>query len=301
MNPSLHQLHAFVRVYRQRSVAAAAREMHLTSSAVSLLIRQLEDTWNTRLFDRSTRSLHPTTAAEEAIVLAERLLVDAEQLNTSMRAVAKLAQGRVRFAITSSLAFTVLPAILQRFSREYPGIEVVILDVGPDRLVPIVLSGEAEFSLGVATVNSSKRADINLTTLFTDRLCVICLKGSPLASYKVIEWAQLASHPTISLRIGSDLRAVINEAMARANRKFEPTYEVSLFTTSLAMTARGLGASILPSHLLPMFDRPSLVAVPLAAPVVKRTIAVITRSGRSLSPAAQRFVEVTQSAISQAA
>ena len=63
------------------------------------------------------------------------------------------------------------------------------------------------------------------------------------------------------------------------------------------MTAHGLGASILPTYLVPHLGYPSLVAVPLVSPVVRRSLSIVTRSGRSLSAAARSFVDSAKAVV----
>jgi len=77
MNVTLRQLRAFTSVYRTRSITRAARELGITQSAASLLVQQLESQLGIKLFDRSTRSVQPTLAADEAFHSAERMLSDA--------------------------------------------------------------------------------------------------------------------------------------------------------------------------------------------------------------------------------
>lgn len=71
MNVTLRQLRAFTGVYRTRSITRAARELGITQSAASLLIQQLETQLGVKLFDRSTRSVQPTLAANEAFLAAD--------------------------------------------------------------------------------------------------------------------------------------------------------------------------------------------------------------------------------------
>jgi DNA-binding transcriptional LysR family regulator len=294
MNATLRQIEAFVRVYRLGSLTRAAGEMHLTPSAVSVLVRQLEHTWQARLFDRTTRALRPTEAAVEAVPVAERVLGELQRLGSEMRDLSKLRRGRVTFAATASVASSLMPAIVKRFVAAHPEIDVVIQDVAPDQLVSRVRDGHAE--LGIGTVNAPGD-ELRLDKLCTDRMSAICVRGSGLARRRRITWAELRDHPTISVRRGGDIRMLIDAALARARRRFEPTYEVSLLTTSLAMTAHGLGASILPPYLVPHLGYPSLVAVPLVSPVVHRTLSIVTLRERSLSPAGRRFVEMAKAVV----
>ena len=72
MIPTMRQLEALVLVYRLGSITKAAAELRVTQSAISLLIRQMEDNFQLKLFDRTTRALHPTPACKDAIPVAER-------------------------------------------------------------------------------------------------------------------------------------------------------------------------------------------------------------------------------------
>ena len=117
--PTMRQLRAFAAVYHLRKVSAAAEQLAVTQSAVSLSLRQLEDGLGARLFERTTRTLEPTQAAHEAIVLAERILRDADTLGAGMRELAALRRGRVALAITPTLAELLLPEALLRFRERH--------------------------------------------------------------------------------------------------------------------------------------------------------------------------------------
>ncbi|MCP3374781.1 LysR family transcriptional regulator, partial [Bradyrhizobium cajani] len=109
MNVTLRQLRAFTGVYRTRSITRAARELGITQSAVSLLIQQLEIQLGVKLFDRSTRSVQPTLAADEAFHDAERMLSDAQGLSRRMRDLAQARAGRVAFLASAGAASALLP------------------------------------------------------------------------------------------------------------------------------------------------------------------------------------------------
>ncbi|MFX8301171.1 LysR family transcriptional regulator, partial [Acinetobacter baumannii] len=83
--PTMRQLEALVLVYRLGSITKAAAELRVTQSAISLLIRQIEEKFQLKLVDRTTRTLHPTAACREAIPAAERILSGARGLAQHMR------------------------------------------------------------------------------------------------------------------------------------------------------------------------------------------------------------------------
>lgn len=291
INPTLRQIEAFVLSCRLGSITAAAGRMGLTQSAVSILLRELERNLDARLLDRSTRSLRPTEAGLDMLPRAERMLRDRDLLVHSVQAMRDVERGQLRFAVTAAVASALMPAALARFSRAHSDVEIAMQDVAPDQLATKVLNEEVEFSIG--TVNANAR-DLMLETLISDQLCAICRREEPLAARATLDWEDILAEPCISVLPGTSIRELIDGTLARKGRKLTPHWEVAFLTTALSMTAHGLGISILPGYLVPHLQYPSLVAVPLRNPVVRRNLSVIWRSGRSPSPAARKFVDLVK-------
>jgi DNA-binding transcriptional LysR family regulator len=292
INPSLRQIEAFVWTCSLGSITAAAARMSLTQSAVSVLIRQLELGMGTKLLDRTTRALHPTAAGREVLPRAQRLLRDRDSMMNAVKGLADVAHGKVSFAVTAAVASALMPAALAQFSRQYPGVEIAMQDVAPDRLVAKVLAEEVEFSIG--TITSPPR-EIAQETLISDQLSAICRRDDELGRRDEVSWDEVLRAPCICVGPGNGIRELIDATLARKGKKIVPAWEVAFLTTALSMTAQGLGVTITPSYLVAYLQYPMLVAVPLRNPVVRRNLTVISRSGRSLSPAARRFVDLLKS------
>src|SRR4030095_8310254 len=101
MNPTMRQLEALVLVCRLGSLTKAAAEMRVSQSAVSLLIRQREKHFQPRLFDRTTRAVHPTPACKDALPIAEGILAGARGLARHMRDLIEIKTGRVTVAVSA--------------------------------------------------------------------------------------------------------------------------------------------------------------------------------------------------------
>lgn len=294
MNPTLRQCDAFVLACEIGSITGAAERMGLTQSAVSVLIRQLEAALGARLFDRTTRALRPTAAGREALPAAQRILRDRDLLVTTLRGVSEKKRGRVSFAVTAAVASALMPAALQAFRAEFPEIEIDMRDVAPDQLVPKLLAEDVEFSIG--TVTSDPR-EFTLETLVSDRLSAICRRDSPMGRRRELTWDEVLRVPSISVAAGSGIRTLIDATLARRGKRLTPAWEVAFLATALSMTAQGLGISIMPGYLVAHLQYPTLVAVPLRDPVVRRNLTAIWRAGRSLSPAARSFLDVAKNMI----
>jgi DNA-binding transcriptional LysR family regulator len=291
MNPTLRQLEAFVLVYRAKSITRAANELGLTQSAVSILVRQLEALFGVRLFDRTTRAVHPTPAATQAYLAAERILGDTTGLARQMRNIAESREGRVVLVASAGAASAVMPRILAEFRKTNPAIEIEMYDVAADQLLSSLLGSDAEF--GIGSIEGATRG-ILIEPLLRGQLCAIGRKVGRFAAKRQLSWDELVDFPTIMMRRNTLIRLQIDEALARQGRSLSPTHEVSLINTALSMTAEGLGLSILPSHMLPAQQFPKLIAKPLMRPSISRQMSLIRRADRSLSPAAERFVSIAR-------
>lgn len=286
---TLKQLRAFVAVYKLRRLSTAAAQLYVTPSAVSVLIRQLEEELGVRMFDRTTRSLQPTSAAEEIIETAERVLRDIDSLSAGLEDLSALRSGRVTVACTPTLAEVLLPPVVHAFGQLHPHIYVNIDDCAPDQFVKRLLGEHADFGIG-----TPDRADagVQLDRLISDHLSVVCRADSPMAARKSVRWKDLDGVPIITIRPGFGVRPLTDQSAARAGIRLNVSREVSLLSTALWMTSCGLGPSLMPAAYVRYSRDPQLVARPLTGPRVSRDIYVLVKEGRSLSPSAQQFVQV---------
>jgi DNA-binding transcriptional LysR family regulator len=289
--PNLRQLRAFRAVYHLRKLSAAAEQLSLTQSAVSVLIRQLEDGLGTRLFDRTTRSLHPTPAALEAIAVAERILRDVDSLGAGLRDLGALRRGRVSLAITPTLAEILMPRVVKRFTRLHPGIRIVIDDCSPDQFVSRVVAEHVDLGVGPP---ERAAADVDTRKLLGDTLALVCRKDHPLAQRRQVRWADLARQPVITVRPGYGIRPLVDGAAAQAGVMLDVVNDVTFLSTALWMVEAGLGSAVMPSAYARRARSPALVVRKLLAPVVSRDIFVVTKRGRSMSPAAQALLDVME-------
>jgi LysR family transcriptional regulator, carnitine catabolism transcriptional activator len=296
MNPTMRQLEALVLVYRLGSITKAAAELRVTQSAISLLIRQIEENFQLKLFDRTTRALHPTAACREAIPAAERILSSARGLSQHMRDLVEVRTGRIAVAVSAGVASALLPRILVRYRSRYPEVKIDLFDIAPDELLPFVTASHAEF--GIGSFENDGTSEARIETLMQSPLSAIGIKDGRFEKRRRLTWDDLAACDLIAMRRGTRIRTQIDEALAQTGQALKPALEVSLITTALALTAEGAGISILPAHMLPKAQFPTLVAVPLSQPTVNRHVSLLSRADFALSPAAERFAEIARRVLS---
>lgn len=286
---TLKQLRAFVAVYKLRRLSTAAAQLCVTQSAVSVLIRQLEQELGVRMFDRTTRSLQPTPAAHDIIDIAQRVLRDLDSLSAGLEDVSALRRGRVTVACTPTLAEVLLPPVIREFRQLHPDIQVYVDDCPPDQFIARLIGEHADFGIGTPDRSGD---GVQMQRLISDHLSVVCRADDPLAARKSVRWKDLDGVPVITVRPGFGVRPLIDDSAARAGIRLNVARDVSLLSTALWMTSCGMGPSLMPAAYVRYSRDPDLLTRPLTGPRVSRDIYVLIKERRSLSPAAQQFVQV---------
>ena len=289
MNPDLRHLRAFAAVALHTSFTRAALQLHSTQPAVTLLVRQLEESLGARLFDRNTRNVQLTATGSQLLPAVERLLADLDATIGGVRDAVARARGRVVIAALPSIASSILPRVIARIRRANPEVTVSVRDAVAGRIAQMVLAGEADLGL---CGRPAQEDGLLFARLLTDRLVAACPQSHPLAARPRIAWTELIGQPFISMSRDSSVRRLVEQAFAAVGQRHEPAYEVVYLTSAVAMAASGLGVAVVPSTALSAMNVERIAVRPLVSPAVKREIGILTSRTRSLSPAATYLVEM---------
>jgi DNA-binding transcriptional LysR family regulator len=299
MSIDLHQLRTFVAVARLGNFTRAAERLGLSQPSLSLHIRQLEQDLRVRLFDRSTRSVALTRAGDDFLPTAERLLDDFQSAVAAVADLAARRRGRVAVAVLPSVAAELLPRAIALLRAAHPDVSVSLRDDVAEHIATRVRSGEVDFGLGAI---DSVDADISGAALVSDELIAVLPpthslsssgKAAPMAK---TTWRALAKHPFVAMSRDSSVRRLTEQAFAHNGLVLEPAFEAKYMSTAIGIIANGLGVGALPSSALSMIRQAGLRHAAVHGPVMKRRIGIMTRRGRSLSPAAQTLIEALKRA-----
>ncbi len=285
---TLRQLRAFLAIADAGGFAAAARRMHLTPSALSLLVKELEGGMKVRLFDRTTRSTILSLAGGEFYPLARKVLDDLALALEATQDLEQKKRGTVRIACTPLYASTTLPELILRYRKQYPAVAVYLLDSLNQQAFARVVSGEAD--LGIAPQRVSP-LELVQESLFRDRVWLICRPDHALAALQRVTWAQVLQQPFVSLT--RDFTTQLQADLFKHSQKLvlNPAHEVSFITTALGMVQWGHGITTQPGSALQLIETFGLVARPIVGPVVHRHLSLFYKRGHELSPAAASFRE----------
>ncbi|MBU6465600.1 MAG: LysR family transcriptional regulator [Burkholderiales bacterium] len=288
MNVSLRQLRALVALVRTGSFTQAAVSLHVTQSALSSLIKELEQSLGVRLVERSTRSIGLTEAGRGFVPLIDKILQDLDGVLGGIDDLKALRRGVVRVAAPQLMACTLMPEVIAAYRREHPGVQVRLSDCAVDGVLARVAAGEADFGVGP---ERGMGGDMAGETLFEMPFMVVFPSDHPLAELPRICWSDAITHPFIALqgqfaeRLSLDLHGALREIT------LNPSNEVTFMTTALSMVSAGLGITACLPYASSLVRLYQLRLAPLHEPQVLRKFLVYQRSAATLSPAAQSFRE----------
>ena len=285
MTAEIRHIEAFVAVARLGSFTRAAADLHVSQPALTVQIRQLEAALGLRLFDRNNRRVALTQPGRELVAPFERVLLDVRSIVGSAHDLAAHRRGVVTVACLPSIAAGLLPRAIAALGHEHQGIVVRVRDLVAGRIIELVKSGEADFGLG--TCQDVDR-DIVTQPFFSDRLAAFVPRTHPLAMRARATLKEVAAYPLILTGKDSSVRALFDRVLGDQRLAVVVAHEAIYMTTALGLADAGLGVAILPESA-PAGGSKTLRRVGIHRPVLTREISIITRSGRSLSPAAERL------------
>lgn len=286
---TFRQLEAFIAVAETNNFTRASLRLRMAQPMVSGLVRELETELGFRLFDRTTRKVQLTGAANEFLNDARRLSRDMEGAVQRAREVGTRRRGQIKVGAPPLLAAALLPKAIRAFAQSSPGVAVTVIDRSVAAIYELLTAGDIDLAVGTFRRDEGSIARIPLVSYL---FALLCPADHPLASIANPRWQDLADVPLIALRRGNGIREQIELGYAAAGLNAEPAFELDQLTTIFAMVESGFGITVLPLYALSALPTQSLVARPLIDPDVSREIDVAHREDRSLSPAAIEFVRL---------
>ena len=286
MNITLRQLRAFVAVAEAGQFTQAARNLHVTQSALSMLIRELESQTGLRLFDRHTRKVVLSEPGQELLGTARRVLAEVEEAVRHSKELTSHQRGRVSIASGTVLSSSLLIPFIALFQQRYPGIRVELLDMAEQDISRRLAQEPIDFGLGT---DWNRPDTIEAHPVMQDQYQALLPHHHPLTAKAQIRWHDLAAHPFIALSSHSPLGQAIQRQLTALDIRFAQVHEVSLHTTVLSMVRHGLGLAILPANTQSLPEAAQIIFRPLKAPVLPRQVSLLQLRQRSLAPAATLF------------
>ncbi len=244
----LRQLRQFVALAEEKSFTRAASRCHIVQSALSSSIRLLEEELAAPLFVRTTRRVELTAAGDAFLESARRALGALEQGATDVADVSAMRRGRLSIGTVQSLpSFVDLPAVLARFHRRHPAVEVRLCQGAAGELNEKVASRQLD--MAILPVEESGEG-LHSEIIACEDLVLACHATHRLAKSRSVTLEQLVGEDFVDFEEGLGTRVLVDRGFAEAGLRRRLAFEVSDLVTLLDLVAQGLGVALLPRDVV---------------------------------------------------
>src|SRR4051812_9105106 len=292
---SSRQLRGFLLVAEHRSFSRAAAGLFVTPSALSMLIRELENQIGARLFDRTTRRVTVTGAGEELLSVVRRNL---QELDGAISQVGRSADKGISLSLGAApllMASIVVPAI-QEYRLHRPDLRFQLFDGATSTTIEKVESGALDIGVGVFFKHLP---GVRRTPLFRFSLTVIRAGGADRVRPGRATWSSLRDENLIALSPSLPLQQFIDKHLARVRIAHQAQLSANYLYTQIALVQAGLGAAIVPSYAQAACRDRGVVMRQLVDPVAHLDLSQIRRGGRRFPKVAEEFTSFLQSHIAR--
>ena len=294
------RLQVFHAVAKQKSFTKAADVLFMTQPAVTFQIRQLEEHFNTRLFERGHGRVSLTPAGEVVLDYAERILSLGEELDTRVREMTERLSGPILIGASMTIAQFLLPRVLGEFKAAYPSVHAKLAVANSETIESRV----AAHTLDVGLIEApSENAALMVETCCEDELQVVVAAGHALLAHASILPAALLGHPYISREAGSGTRDFIDLYFARAGidpGSLATDMELGSPEAIKGVVETGVGYAILSrAAVRKEITLGTLCAIPLE-PRLIRVMSLVHSKDKSRSRLVDTFASFAKARLSEA-
>jgi DNA-binding transcriptional LysR family regulator len=283
---SLRQLQTFNTVARRGSVTLAADELHLTQSAVSIQLGELEAALKVTLVARTGRGVRLTEAGEMLNRYAERILNLVAEARDEMSTYTGEFSGTLNLgAVTTTEYF--LPRLLVKFASEHPKVKVKLQTDNRDAIVRRLAKQEID----LAVMGQPPNELSVVSAPFAKNLCAfVASPNHPLMSHRNLTLAALAESHLLVREPGSGTRTTVERIFSEAGLRLRIGSELSGNEATKQMCAAGFGAAYLSLHTCVLEIKANLLAIlPLPNNPLLRQWFVVRLSANKVPAAALAF------------
>ena len=285
-NVTLRQLQVFASAARHLSFSRASEELHLSQPAVSMQVRQLEESAGLPLFERSSKRMQLTHAGEEMVRYARQMLLGMKEAEDAFLALKGLKGGRIAIAVVSTAKYFA-PKMLALYSSQHPGVEMRLLVNNREQVIQHLAANEVDLAI---MGTPSRKIDLVAQSFARHPLVVIAPPGHALAKRKRVPMTALEGETFLVREPGSGTRSAMERFFGERGIALTIGMEMGSNETIKQAVMAGLGLSFLSQHTIGLELATSQLAIlKVEGTPVLRQWNLVHRQDKRLSPAADAF------------
>lgn len=242
----IKNLNTFILVAEMNSFSKAAVKLGYSQSTVSFQIKQLEQEFNSQLFERINHTVALTEKGREVLEYAHQISKLTKELKESIQG-EKMLKGHVRLAMADSLCQSLLNERFLDFRKKYPGILLKIIAAGTEEMFRLINHNEVDAILTLD--NHIYNTEYVIVREEKVKMNFVTAADSPLAALGAISVQELVRQPFILTEKGMSYRRLMDEKLAELSLEIQPILEIGSADLICSLVEQGAGISFLPDYV----------------------------------------------------
>ncbi|CQR73961.1 HTH-type transcriptional activator CmpR [Sporomusa ovata DSM 2662] len=279
----MNRYNAFIVIIETGSFTKAAEKLGYTQSAISQMVRSLEQELSTKLLLRSRKGIALTSDGEELLPYIKKLHNSYCELMEKRKEMQGLQSGIVRIGTFTSVSCHWLPKLMKDFKEHYPSVNFELHQGEYTSIAQWIKEGSVDFGF----VNPDAVSDLTTIPLRQDEMLAILPSNHPLVSHEKVSLKELSNEPFILLNEGELSEPL--EFFKQSNLQPNIQYRVIDDYTIMSMIENELGISILPKLVLNRINY-NIIIKEISPPIV-RTIGIAFKHKMALPIASRYFID----------
>ncbi len=242
----LRQLEMFLAVIEKGGYSKAEKQLFVSHSAIHRQVRLLEHELNNRLLVRVGSHVEPTEMGKVVLQHARRIRRDMADLHREVAEVARLQKGYLRIGTGTMMLQFFLPPVIQRFRRDYPGIDLHLLTGTTSEVIQEMDIGNLDMGIIFCAFDSLTVCEaLSYEPLYREEFVWGLSKSNPLAKKKTASLAQIMGYPLITYSKTSHVRRIFERLMEGGQVKPKLVMELESEESMEKMVEMNLGVAFL--------------------------------------------------------
>ncbi|WP_159916332.1 LysR substrate-binding domain-containing protein [Pantoea sp. 18069] len=289
VNLKARQLRLLIALDDFGNLKQVAEISHITVSAVSKALSELEKGLGLQLFARTPQGLQPTAYGECLIRHARSMLVNIHHAREELRAISTGTEGKIHVGVFPAWTSVLLPTALALLKERSPGTNVLVTEGTIQTLMPELLQGNINLLIGRLPSRHASQ-DVQELELLKEPLVLMTGPNHPLAKQKKVKWADMKNYPWVLPPAGSQLREPLEHILERHDISLSSNYIETLSTHLIRSYLHMTNAIAMMAAAAAKDPIQPLNVLPLTLPRLMRPAGVMWNRSRTLTPGAQHLV-----------
>ena len=285
----MHQLRYAVAVARSGNFSRAAEQCHVSQPSLSQQILKLEEELGERLFDRTKRETKVTPHGEAFLRRAIRILEEVDAATREAHDAKELISGVISIGVIPTIAPYLLPEVMAAFTREYPGVEMIVQEETTGRLLKLLQGYEIDFALISPPFDAE---GLQTQHLLEEELLLALPRKHPLVAKKSVSSVDLEGEKMILMKEGHCLGDQVLNFCNRSEVRPQISFRSAQLETIQSLIAAGMGISLIPAMAASLDKKSRLAYRSLSSGKPARSIVAAWPKQRPPGRAAAQFLRM---------